>query len=111
MGEEGSPPPYQECEQDSKSIQLDEYEYIVEETEALNKKGRDHLNFLYKNNQKFRDEIIKFISDETELSNEKIVDKRYRHNTLNKLGKESLAMFAFSNDHARSLIGIMASYN
>ena len=42
LGEEGSPSPYQECEQDSlssKSVQLDEYEYIDEDTEALNKKG------------------------------------------------------------------------
>ena len=93
LGEEGSPPSYEECEQDSlssKSIQLDEYEYIDENTEALNKRGRDNLNNLYNNNQKFKDEFINFISDETELSNEKIVDKRYKYNTLNRLGRETL---------------------
>ena len=90
---------------------LDEYEYIDEDTEALNKRVRDNLYNLYKNDQKFKDEIIIFISDETEFSNEKIVDKKYKYNTLNKLGMELLAKFAFSKDHARSLIGIMASKN
>ena len=82
-GEDGPPPSYQECDQDSlssKSIQPDKDEYFNEDTEALNKKGRDDLNDLYKNNQKFEDEIIKFVVDETELGNEKILDKRYKHN-------------------------------
>ena len=51
LREERSPPQYQECEQDSlsrKSIQLDEHEYIDEDTDALNKKGRDDLKNLYK---------------------------------------------------------------
>ena len=113
LGEEGSSPAYQECEQDSlssKSIQLDEYEYIDEDTEALNKKGRDDLSNLYKNIQKFKDEAINFIRDETELSIEKILDKRCKHNDFNKLAMESLAKFFFSKDHARSFFGIMASY-
>ena len=71
-------------------------EYIDEETEALNKKGEDDLKDLYKNNQKFRDDVINFIGDETGLGNEKILDKRYKYNTINKLGKEVLGMFAFS---------------
>ena len=55
----GSPPSYQEIEQDglsSKSIQLDEYEceYIDEDTEALNKRGRDNLNNLYNKNQNLK---------------------------------------------------------
>ena len=113
-GEDGSPPSYQEYEQDRASAlnnntrQLEEN--IDEETEALNKKGRDDLNDLYKNNQKFKDEVINFIRDETELSNEKILDKRFIYNTVNRLGKETLAKFAFSKDHARSLIEIIASY-
>ena len=53
---------------------------------------------------------LNFIVDETELGNEKILDKRYKHNTLNNLGKETLAKFAFSKHHARSLNGIIASY-
>ena len=108
----GSPPSFQEIEQyslSSKSIQLDEY--TDEDTEALNKRGRDNLNNLYKRNQKFREGIINFISDETEFSNEKIIDKRYKYNTLNKLGMDIFAQFAFSKDHARSLTGILASYN
>ena len=41
----------------------------------------------------------------------KFLDKRCKHNTLNKLGIETLAKFAFSKDQARSLIGTIASYN
>ena len=102
---------YQEYKQDRASSlygnthQLEEY--IDEGTEALNKKGRDDLNDLYKNNQKFKDETINFIRDEIELSNKNILDKRFKHNTLNKLGMENLAKFAFSKDHAGSLIGII----
>ena len=65
-------------------------EYMKEESEALNKKGRDDLNELYKNNQNFRDEIINFFGDKAELSNEKILDKRHKDNTLNKLGMETV---------------------
>ena len=69
-GEDGSPPSYQEYEQDRASSpyintrQLEEY--IDEETENLNEKGRDDLKDLYKNDQKYKDEIINFIGDETE---------------------------------------------
>ena len=108
---EASAMPHEQDSLSSKSIQLDEYECTDEDTEALNKRGRDNLNNLYINIQNIKDEIINFISDETELSNEKIVDIRYKFNTLNKLGMEILAKFAFSKDHARSLLGIMASYN
>ena len=85
-------------------------EYIDEETEALNEKGRGDLSELYKNNQKFRDEIINFVGDKAELSNEKILDERYKHNTLYKLGMETLAEFIFSKDYTRSLIEILANY-
>ena len=51
-------------------------EYINEETEALNEKGRGDLSELQKYNNKFRDEITNFVGDEVELSNEKILDKR-----------------------------------
>ena len=76
-----------------------------EETEALNKKVGDDLNELYKKNQNFRDEFINFVGDKPELSNEKILDKRYKHNTLNKLAK-----FAFSKDYTRNLIELSANY-
>ena len=72
--------------------------------------GRDDLNDLYKNSQNFQDENISIIRDENELSNEKILDKRFKHKTLNKLEKETSAKLAFSKDQARSLIGIIASY-
>ena len=80
-------------------------------TGTLNKKCRDDLNDLYKNNQKFRDEIINFVGDKTGLSNEKILDKRFKYNTLNKLGMETLAMFVWSRDYTRGVIEILASYN
>ena len=106
-GEE--PPSHQEYNEASNTNQPEEY--TDEETEVLHKKGRDDLTDLNENNQKFRDEIINFIGDETELGNEKFLDKRRKHNTLNKLDIETLAKFAFSKDHARSLIGTIASYN
>ena len=103
----GPRPSYQEYDEASNINQQEKYIdqgscFIDEETEALNKKGRDDLNDLHKNNQKFRDEFIYFIGDETDLSNEKMLDKRYKHNTLKKLGIETLATFPFSKDHARS---------
>ena len=47
-----------------------------EETEVLNENATVDSLHLYKNNQKFRDEIIKSVGDETELINENILDKR-----------------------------------
>ena len=85
-------------------------EYIDEETQALSEKGRDDLKDLYKNNQKFREEVINIVGDKTGLGNDQILDKRYKYNTLIKLGMEVLGMFTFSKDHARSLIEIIASY-
>ena len=57
---------------------------------------------IYKNNQKFEDEIRIFVRDETELSNKNILNKRFKNITLNKLGLETLAKFAFYKDHART---------
>ena len=85
-------------------------DYIEEETESLNGKGGDDLNDLYENNRNFKDEFLNFLRDETGLGNEKILDKRYKYNTLNELGMEVLGIFAFSKDHSRSLIKIIASY-
>ena len=50
-------------------------------------------------NQKFKEEIINFVGDKAGLSIEKILDERYKHNALNKLGIETLAKSAFSKDY------------
>ena len=71
-------------------------EYINNKTGTLNKKGRDDLNNLYKNNQRFRDNIINFGGDKAGLSNDQIIDKRYKYKTLNTLGKEKLNKFVQS---------------
>ena len=47
-------------------------EYMKKKTATLNKNGRDDLNNLYKNHQKFRDKIINFVGDKAGLSNEQI---------------------------------------
>ena len=86
MGEEGSPHSYQECGQEEYFDQGSCF--IGEDTKALNKKGRDDLNDLYINNQKFRDEVVNLIGDKTGLNNEKNLDKRYEYITLNKQGME-----------------------
>ena len=87
------------------------HKYRNKKTGTLTKKGRDDLNDRFKNKQKFRDEIINFFGDKAGLSNEKILDKRFKHNSLNKLGMETLAGFAWSRDYTRSLIDILLSCN
>ena len=64
---------------------------------------------MYKNNQKFKDEIVNVFRYETELSNKNNIENRFKHNTLIKLGMETLAKIVFSKDHARFLIEIMTS--
>ena len=34
---------------------------------TLNRKGHKHLNRIYVNNKEFREEIVKFVRDKTEL--------------------------------------------
>ena len=63
---------------------------------TLNKRGRDDLTNLNKNNQKSRDEIINFVGDTAGLSNEQIIYKSYKFNTPNKLGIDTLARFVWS---------------
>ena len=53
------------------------HEYMNKKTGTLNKKGRDDLNNLYRNNQNFRDKVINFVGDKAVLSIDKIIDKRY----------------------------------
>ena len=50
-----------------------------EETGALNKTGLDDLHDLYKKIQKFRDEILNFVGVKAGLSNEKVLDKRFKY--------------------------------
>ena len=110
-------------EQDSNACQQEEYidqgsclrnqgwsPFVDEDREALNEKGRDDLKDLYTNNQNFRDEVINFVGDKTGLGNQKILDKRYKNNTLNKLRMEIFGIFTFSKNHSRNLIEIIASY-
>ena len=85
-------------------------EYMSEETGTLNKKGLNDLNYLYKNNQKFRDEIINLIGDKAGLSNDKILDKRFKSNTLNRLGKEPLAKLVCSKEYIMTLIELLATF-
>ena len=51
-------------------------EYMNAETGTLSKKGLHDLKYLYKNNQKFRDEIINFVGGKARLSSEKILGKK-----------------------------------
>ena len=84
-------------------------EYIGEETKTLNRKGITVLSDLYTNNQKFKEEIIDFIRDKTELSADQILDKRFKYDTLNNLGRENLKGCVQSKDYTRSLIKNRAS--
>ena len=71
-GEVGSPSSNQEYDEERASSLYSntnqQEEYFDEETEALNKKGRDDLKDL-KNSQKFRDEVINVVGDTTGLDN------------------------------------------
>ena len=75
-------------------------------TGTLNKRSRDDSNNLYKNTQKFRYKNIDFVGDKAGLSNDQIIDKRYKNITLNMLGNEYLSRFIWS----RFLMENLASY-
>ena len=85
-------------------------ENIKEEMEILNRKGVKFLTRLYGNKEEFREEIINFVRDKTELELELILDKRCKTNTLNTLGNKYLAEFITSKDNTKDLIEIMAKY-
>ena len=51
-------------------------ENIDEEMGLLNRKGQKYLNRLFVNNEEFREEIVNFVSDQTELDLEVILDRR-----------------------------------
>ena len=92
MVEHGRSPMKSNLEGDRKYIRssplpwIIQEKYIDEETEALSNEGRKNLNEMYEVNQTFNDEIINFVGDKSELDREKILDKRFKYNTLNKLG-------------------------
>ena len=67
------------------------------------------LSDIYKNNQKFEDEIINFTRDKTELAVDQILDKRFKYSTLNNLGRENLKECVQSKDYTRRLSKIKAS--
>ena len=82
-------------------------EYINEESGILNKEGRNNLNRLYANNEEFRDEIIIFVKNKMQLDLEAILDKRYKTNTLNIIGKKYLAECVVSKDNTEDVIEIL----
>ena len=85
-------------------------EYIDEEMGTLNRKGQKYLNKLYVKNVEFREEIVSFVRDKTELDLEVILDRRYKTNTLNTLGKEYLAKCILSKDNTKDLVEILAKF-
>ena len=85
-------------------------EYIDEEMGTLKRKGQKYLKRLYGNNEEFREDIIKFVRDKTELDLHVILDRRYNTNTLNTLGKEYLAKCVLSKDNTKDLIEILAKF-
>ena len=60
-------------------------EYINDEG-ILNRKGREYLCELYKDKEEFRNEIVNFVKDKSELELEVIIDNRCK--TTNKLKSE-----------------------
>ena len=82
-----------------------------QEIGTLNKKVLDDSNDLYKDNQKFKNEIINFVGDKAGLSNDKFLDKKLNYNTLNNWGREALARFVCSIDYTISLIENFVSLN
>ena len=77
----------------------------------LNRMKQKYLNRLYVNNEEFGEEIVNFVRDKTELDLEVILDRRYKTNTLNTLGKEYLAKCILSKDNTEDLIEILAKYD
>ena len=55
-----------------------------------NRVERSYFNRLYRHNEDFREEIINFVRNKTELDLEVILDRRYKTNTLNTTGKKYL---------------------
>ena len=99
-----------EEEQRKQFIEKLQEEYINKETGISNKQGRRYLNRLYENNEEFREEIINFVRDKTELDLEVILDRRYKTNTFNTTGKKYLTECVASKDNTKDIIEILAKY-
>ena len=95
----------------SSVLEVIQEEYIDEETKILNRKGMTVLIDLYKNNKKFKDEVIDFIRDKTELGVDKILDKGFKYNSLDNLGRENPKECVHAKDYTRGLNKIIASYS
>ena len=54
------------------------------------------------------EEIINFVRDKKKLDLEEILDRRYKTNTLNTLGKEHLAKCILSKENTKDVIEILA---
>ena len=76
-------------------------EHKNEEMGVLNRNGGKFLTRLYGNNEDFREQIIKFVRNKKELDLELILDKKYKTNTLNKLGNNYFAECITSKDNKK----------
>ena len=77
---------------------------------VFSKKGTDDLFDLYDKNEKFSDDLVKFIRDKFAQRNEQILDKRCIYITLNTLIYEFLDECFKCKDHSRNLIVILAHH-
>ena len=84
--------------------------YTHKHTGILNKEGRENLNSLYVNNEKFRNEIINYVKNKMQLNLEAILDKRCKTNMLNTLGNKYLAECIKSKDNTKDVFEILAKY-
>ena len=85
-------------------------DFVNEEMGILNRKGGKFLVRLYGNNEEFREEIVNFVRDKTELDFELILGKRCKTNTLNTLGNKYLEECIISKDNTKDLIEIMVKH-
>ena len=85
-------------------------EYINDEG-ILNRKGREYLCELYKDKEEFRNDIVDFVKDKSELELEVIIGNRCKTtNILKSEGKKCLTRCILSKDYTEEIIGIMAKY-
>ena len=53
---------------------------------------------------------MSFVGNKAGLSNGNIIDKRFKYNTLKKLGKETLAKFVCFIDYTTTVVEIRVSF-
>ena len=77
----------------------------------LNRRGREYLCELYKDKEEFRNEIVDFVKDKSELEIEVIIDNRCKTtNILKSEEKKCFTRCILSKDYTEEIIGIMAKY-